>query len=67
MKFLEYMFYESLPYIYGSIGVFAMTQHETSKVAAIGGLILALCSYQVFYKRYFHRTYTAKMQKQLHI
>lgn len=60
MKFLEYLYYETLPYLYGTLGIFAMSQHEVSKIAAFGGIVLTLCSYQVFYQRYFHRTYANK-------
>lgn len=62
MKFLEYMYYESLPYTYGTVGLYGMSQHELSKIAAMAGFVLAACSYQVFYKRYFHRTYKVRNQ-----
>ncbi len=67
MKFLEYLYYESLPYIYATIGAFGLANHETSKVAAIGGFVLAACAYQVFYFRYFHRTTTSRTRSNIRI
>ena len=61
------MYYESLPYFYGAVGLFAISQHQFSKIAAAGGFVLLVCSYQVFYKRYFHRTYTTKARNHLNI
>lgn len=55
MDFLEFIYYESLPYAYASIGAFAFMNQDFSKVAGVAGLVLAFCSYQVFMKRYQYR------------
>jgi len=55
MDFLEFVYYESLPYAYASIGAFALLNHDFSKVAGVAGIVLAFCSYQVFMRRYQYR------------
>ena len=55
MDFLEFIYYESLPYAYASIAGFALMNSDFSKVAGIAGIVLAFCSYQVFSKRYRYR------------
>lgn len=57
MNFLEYMYYESLPYFYAGMSVFAFINHETSKILPVAGLTLAFCSYHIFQERYKYRTY----------
>ncbi len=55
MDFLEFVYYESLPYAYASIGAFAFMNQEFSKIAGVAGVVLAFCSYQVFMRRYKYR------------
>jgi hypothetical protein len=55
MDFIEYLYYESLPYFYAGLSYFALSHHDTSKVAGLAGVILAFCSYQVFMQRYNYR------------
>ena len=55
MDFLEYMYYESLPYVYAALSIFAFMNHDTSKIAGVAAVVLAFCSYLVFVKRYEHR------------
>lgn len=67
MKFLEYLYYESLPFFYAGLSLFAFMNAESSKIVIVAGALLAFCSYQVFYKRYFYRTYTSHYKKQMRI
>lgn len=55
MKQLEQLYYESLPYAYAALAIFAFANHKTSKVAGIAALVLAFCSYQVFTRRRRYR------------
>ena len=63
MDFLEFIWYESLPYLYACLAVFAFTQHDTSKLIGLAGIVLGYCSYHVFAKRYEYRTYSVKYDK----
>jgi len=67
MDFLEYLYYESLPYLYGTVAAFALMNHEASKIAGVAGIILAFCSYKVFYKRFYYRTYSKKYNHQIRL
>lgn len=67
MGFLEYIFYESLPYLYGALSIFAFMNHEASKMAGLAAIILAVCSYQVFMKRYQYRMFTSKYKRNIHL
>ncbi len=60
MKFLEYVYYESLPYAYAGLALFAFMNHENSKAAGVASLVLAFCSYHVLMKRYNYRTYSSR-------
>jgi hypothetical protein len=55
MRLLEYLYYESLPYSYAALGVYGLTLHDVSKLAAVGGLMLLFCGYQVYQIRQKHR------------
>jgi hypothetical protein len=55
MKSLEHLLYESLPYTYAGLGLYGLTLYDVSKVAAVGGLMLLFCGYQVFQVRQKHR------------
>ena len=67
MDFLEYLYYESLPYIYAGLSVFAFMNHETSKIAGVAAVVLAFCSYMVFAKRYEHRMIRSRYKNNIRI
>ena len=67
MSFLEYVYYESLPYVYAALAVFAYSQHEVSKWAGAATIILAYCSYFVLQQRFRHRTVYKKFRNQTRI
>ena len=67
MDLLEYIWYEGLPYIYGSLSIFAFSQSDVSKLAGIAAIVLAFCSYAVFVKRFEHRTYASKYNNKTRI
>lgn len=60
MDFLEYLYYESLPYFYAGMAAFGFMNHETSRIAGLAAAVLAFCSYKVFYSRFHYRTYSSK-------
>ncbi len=60
MKFLEFVYYESLPYAYAGLAVFAFMNYETSKLAGIAAVILSFCSYYVLSKRYNYRMFSSR-------
>lgn len=57
MDFLEFIFYESLPFIYAGLSTFAFLNHDKSIFVGLAAIILAFCSYQVFVKRFRYRSY----------
>jgi len=52
---LEYLFYESLPFLYVAIGIYAIAFHYTSKIAVTSGVILLFCATKVFQWRMKNR------------
>jgi hypothetical protein len=60
MDFLEYIYYESLPYVYAALSAFAFYNHESSKLVGLAGIVLAFCSYQVLARRYNYRMFTSR-------
>ncbi len=65
MDFLEYLFYESLPYLYAIVAFGGFMNHDVSKVAVVAAVVLSYCSYLVFSQRYFHRHVAPKRHKPL--
>ena len=62
MDFLEYIWYESLPYGYAALSGYVFFNMDQSKVAGLAAIVLAFCSYQVFIRRYNHRYKSSKNQ-----
>lgn len=60
MKFLEWLYYESLPFVYGALSAFGFANHEYSKLGAVAAVVLAFCSYTVFHKRFYYREFQSR-------
>lgn len=60
MNFIGFIFYESLPFAYAAFSMWGFMHRETSMVAGVAAVALAICSYIILMKRYEYRTYTAK-------
>ncbi len=56
---LEYLFYESLPFLYLAIGVYAIAFQYSSKISIASGVILLFCATKVFQWRMKNREATA--------
>lgn len=52
---LDYLFYESLPFLYFAIGVYAIAFHYSSKIAVASGVLLLFCATKVFQWRMKNR------------
>lgn len=52
---LESLYYESLPFLYLGIGVYALAFLNTSKIAVASGVVLLFCATRVFHWRIRNR------------
>jgi hypothetical protein len=52
---LESLFYESLPFLYLSVGTYALAFLNASKVGVGSGVILLFCATKVFHWRVLNR------------
>ena len=63
MDFIEWLYYESLPYVYAGLSIFAFMNYESSKLVAASAVVLAFCSYIVLTKRYNYRVFHSRYKK----
>lgn len=52
---LESLYYESLPFIYLSLGIYAIVFFDAARIAVGSGVILLFCATKVFHWRYRNR------------
>ena len=67
MDFLEWLYYESLPYVYAGFSVYAFMNADASKLVGIAGVVLAFCSYVVLSKRYNYRVFQSRYNHKMRI
>ncbi len=63
MKLLEPLYYESLPYVYGALAIFAFSQADESKIAGVAALLLSFCSCYILKKRFEYRSCKGRARK----
>ncbi len=61
MRILEQMFYEARPFVYGLLGLFALS-HYDNRTMVVSGLTLLFCSTIVFNMRLNYRDQMARIK-----
>lgn len=65
MRVLEQMFYEARPFIYGLLGLYALSNYE-NRTMVVSGLTLLFCSTIVFNMRLNYRDQMARIKASSH-
>ena len=67
MDFLEWLYYESLPFAYAGLAAFAFAHHDSSKIAAVAAVVLVICSFTILQKRFQYRTFQSQYKNNIRL